>query len=210
MSINSKEYSKADALRLVQDLALERIGDDADYPCVYVDLLEAREYKRFKDEFTSDMLAFSIGADLLEEFAEVDLTLEEVIQTIEQIADEIIVGYKADPPEREDEQKSMVLKVYNMGDGFTFYHWEEEADEEQTISEHNEQILWEDIERKIYLEIEQSAYNILAKHHEALGIESGDVCWDISFEMDDKMEALANVITRVLAIQYNTDKESEE
>ena len=26
----------------------------------------------------------------------------------------------------EKKQKKMVLKVYNLGDGFTFYHWEEE------------------------------------------------------------------------------------
>lgn len=51
---------------------------------------------------------------------------------------------------------------------------------------------------------------IMAEEQDKLGIESGDVCWDTAFILDEQTEQLAETLCKILKIQYESKLEEEE
>lgn len=122
MSRADMDFSKADAIRLVQDLTMDRIGFDADYPCTYMDLLEKGKYKEYKITLVLDVMDLDLGSTVLEEMEQIGLSRKDVGDIISQIADDAIAEYKRDLA--DDEQNSKTLNAYSLGDGFVLYRWE--------------------------------------------------------------------------------------
>ena len=72
--------AKQDELQIVRDKCLERLGDDAMYPQVYLEQIARKDYSVFAD-FEDDVLN-DMGAEWIEELAEDGITLEDLSEVI--------------------------------------------------------------------------------------------------------------------------------
>lgn len=71
--------------------------------------------------------------------------------------------------------------------------------EEQTMSK-----------KDMLSKLENAINAILAEEQDKLGIEDGDVCWDIALTLDEQTEQLAETLCKILEAQYKSKLEEEE
>lgn len=95
--------AKQDELRLVRDKCLERLGDDAMYPQIYLEQIARRDDTVFAD-FVDDVLN-DMGDEWIAELQEDGITLEELSEVIRS---EIQEAWREFHELSKEEQKEII------------------------------------------------------------------------------------------------------
>lgn len=77
-------------------------------------------------------------------------------------------------------------------------------------SAHEQKEVREMSKKDMLSKLENAINTILAEEQDKLGIEDGDVCWDIALTLDEQTEQLAETLCKILEAQYKSKLEEEE